>query len=109
VLGHIWALFSQNHLVTMTGSPFDVGYFSDDKNSTLYADDNVDNAADDSDGCHVASFTSVGLLLAGIISARFGLWMSDLVFSVWGNFFPPTYFKRSNYMVFLAPVHMCMI
>lgn len=32
----------------------------------------------DPDSCVGASYTSVGVFLAGVITARFGLWVSDL-------------------------------
>ena len=70
--------------IWIDGSPFDINYFGD-KNSTnnlLEISSNVTNIGDGNDvrstECYVSSYASVALFLAGVIAARFGLWMSDL-------------------------------
>ncbi len=61
--------------IWLEGSPFDINYFAD-KNSTEI---NVTDVGDPlSAECYVSSYASVGLFLAGVIAARFGLWISDL-------------------------------
>ena len=65
----------------LAGSPFDIDYFSK-TNSSSPANKNVQVDADtdsDADGCSVSSFASIGVFLAGVIAARFGLWTADLV------------------------------
>jgi len=69
-----------------TGSPFEIDYFSKTNTSMptndVVADvndgsDNDDND-DDNDG-NATSFISISVFLAGVITARFGLWTADLV------------------------------
>ena len=67
--------------IWLEGSPFDINYFAE-KNSTNILLENVSNIGDGNDvvstECYVSSYASVALFLAGVIAARFGLWMSDL-------------------------------
>jgi iron-regulated transporter 1 len=71
--------------IWLEGSPFDINYFKD-KNSTEIESlefgsteiESHEYGSADSE-CYVSSFLSVGLFLAGVIAARFGLWMADLV------------------------------
>ncbi len=71
--------------IWLEGSPFDINYFKD-KNSTEIESLEFGSAEIESheygsadSECYVSSFLSVGLFLAGVIAARFGLWMADLV------------------------------
>ena len=56
--------------IWLEGSPFDPHYFQ--------ASSNVTTLVQDLEECSVSSYLSVSILMAGIISARFGLWISDL-------------------------------
>lgn len=60
--------------VWLVGSPFEPGYLLE--NGLLGA--TVNNDTNTELTCYTESYLSVGVLLAGIISARFGLWISDL-------------------------------
>ena len=67
----------------LAGSPFDIDYFSKTNssspvNNTVQVDADASTDAD-VDGCSVSSFASIGVFLAGVIAARFGLWTADLV------------------------------
>jgi len=75
----------------MTGSPFDIDYFKKQNATSSYiesfAQQNATSASDvesfkNIDDCIVSSQVSVAVFLAGVISARFGLWMADLVRAV---------------------------
>ena len=59
--------------IWLEGSPFDPTYFQNTNQTNV--DDGGGTTLDD---CSVSSYLSVGVLMAGIIGARFGLWISDL-------------------------------
>jgi hypothetical protein len=62
-----------------TGSPFDIDYFSKTSSSMPTNDVVADvNGGSDNDG-NATSFISIIVFLAGVITARFGLWTADLV------------------------------
>ena len=60
--------------IWIDGSPFDPYYFTNDHNATSTNDVTVDPIED----CSVSSYNSVIVLMSGLITARFGLWISDL-------------------------------
>ena len=61
----------------MAGIDTSTGHlFLVEANATTAADFKPSNT--DAAPCYVPSFVSVAVLLAGIIMARFGLWISDL-------------------------------
>ncbi len=75
--------------IWLDGSPFRADYFiNNNKNDTINDDEISDqisntaqyNASDISltRECKTSSFISVSVFLAGVISARFGLWIADL-------------------------------
>ena len=66
-----------NGSTTMAGIDTSTGHlFLVEANATTAADFKPSNT--DEAPCYVPSFVSVAVLLAGIIMARFGLWISDL-------------------------------
>ena len=71
--------------IWVEGSPFQPDYFTVAANTTSNSDyalqcssSNSSAEFDDNEFFLPKSFWSVGLLIAGIITARFGLWVSDL-------------------------------
>ena len=72
--------------IWVEGSPFQPDYFTSVANTTSNNSDyalqcsssNSSAEFDDNEFSPTKSFWSVGLLMAGIISGRFGLWVSDL-------------------------------
>ena len=55
--------------------------FRHDHNSTEPTNSTIaseSNDSKDTDDCNVSSFSSVSMLLTGIIASRFGLWLADL-------------------------------
>ena len=72
--------------IWVEGSPFQPDYFTSVANTTSNNSDyalqcsssNSSAEFDDDEFSPTKSFWSVGLLMAGIISGRFGLWVSDL-------------------------------
>ena len=80
--------------IWLDGSPFDPYFLSEDQNGSgiMYTDisknessyievEGVQKSSDPEDdevGCSSFNFSSVYVLLAGMVLARFGLWISDL-------------------------------
>ena len=72
--------------IWVEGSPFQPDYFTSEANTTSNSSDytlqcsssNSSAEFDDNEFSPPKSFWSVGLLMAGIITGRFGLWVSDL-------------------------------
>ena len=80
--------------IWLDGSPFDPYFLSKDQNGSgiMYTDisknessyievedvQQISNSKDDEVGCSSFNFSSVYVLLAGMVLARFGLWISDL-------------------------------
>ena len=71
--------------IWVEGSPFQPDYFTSVANTTSNSDyalqcssSNSSTEFDDNEFSPPKSFWSVGLLMAGIILGRFGLWVSDL-------------------------------
>ena len=68
--------------IWLDGSPFQADYFTSDTHSNLTTQCDASNSSttktyEESDSpSH--SFLSIGVMLAGIIAGKFGLWVSDL-------------------------------
>ena len=64
--------------IWIDGSPFDPYYFANDHNATSTNDVPDPIIVDPMEDCSVSSYNSVIVLMSGLITARFGLWISDL-------------------------------
>ena len=68
--------------IWLDGSPFQADYFTSNTttniNTTLQCESSTSDEFGNESEASKFSFLSVGVLLAGIIAARFGLWVADL-------------------------------
>ena len=99
--------------IWLDGSPFDPNYFNKSENTTepIYTDTSknesiineydyiksIKSTSNDDVDCEDFSFLSVYILLAGMVLARFGLWISDLTITQIIQVFKKLMIKSINF------------